>query len=401
VSIKSDVLKDDASSFVPSHTMSHPPSPRDTHPPTSTMSEFDSLSDSEWLDISSSRDSDEESLSDHDSDRDEISSVLRSRRSSISNDDSVTSDVEAWEGFVSDGGEEPETGMYPVAFPSPLGAEPITVGFVSGITKGEGHATAEEEEQRVKQALDQSLIGTLNNSRSSNSGPSSTSVRDLRLSFPDPLNSSKGELNRSYEDVPSPTDTAISASTDLDAHAHAPLVAESPLLEDPDLSKITSVIQNQHHEAQQTELEQKDALTIVLYGSSSEVKWRFLQELIQKAMITSGYVFVSKLRENEQTQSVQLVRSSEKSLPFFSVIHIHDRTARDATIGAIVSIVLYLYFYLLHHFLLLDNLRIHLRRPNILPWPSYTCQLRSFLFFHGIPPTFPLLFPPLQTWTRR
>src|SRR6266545_2227583 len=158
------------------------------------MSELDINSDSDWLDISSGRDSDDNvSLSDQDSDHDEINSVPRSRRSSFSTESSMGGDVEAWEGFVSDSGDEIAhalNGMYSVTSPSATRAEPLAVRPVPDVTETFDLATAEED-KRVKEALDQSFIGTLSASRSSSAGmhnsSTHTSLRDLRLSFPDPL----------------------------------------------------------------------------------------------------------------------------------------------------------------------------------------------------------------------
>ena len=70
------------------------------------MSEFDSLSDSDWLDISSGHSDDNVSISSQDSNHGEISSIPHSRRSSISVASSMNSEVEASEGFVSDNSDE-------------------------------------------------------------------------------------------------------------------------------------------------------------------------------------------------------------------------------------------------------------------------------------------------------
>ncbi|KAF9477933.1 hypothetical protein BDN70DRAFT_896145 [Pholiota conissans] len=297
------------------------PRPSPAHMP--PLPDLDNLSDSDWLDIASGRDSDDnDSLSD--SDRDEISSLPRSRRSSISNDDSMSSDVEAWEGFVSDAGEEHVTGMYPMPLPSPPGAEPV---FIPGPTDSAVDPAIAEEEQRVREALDQSFVGTLSASRSSTGAGTSThtSIRDLRLSFPDPLTSSRNDLNRSFETVSSPTETSVTCSTDADSQVAepAPLTVGAPLLEDPGLF-ITPAVQHQHHEvAQHIE---DNALDIVLYGSSSEVKWKFLQDLIEKAAITSGHVLMDSFREDAQTQTLRLIKDTEGFTPFFNVINASDRT---------------------------------------------------------------------------
>ena len=317
------------SAFVPSsHTMNLS---LDVPPHPSAMSELDSLSDSDWLDIASGRDSDDnDSLSEQDSDRDEMSSLPRSRRSSISNEDSMSSDVEGWEGFVSDSGDA-VIGMYPVPLPSPLGAEPIALGDIPDNTSVTDPAISDEE-RRVKEALDQSFVGTLSSSRSS----AHTSIRDLRLSFPDPLTSSRNDLNRSYETVSSPTETIeSSAEDDTDVSEVVAPIVVPPKLEDPGLF-TTPVVRHQHPEA--PTIEHKEALEIVLYGSSSEIKWKILQQLIEKAAVTSGHVLADDLRESTLAQSLSLVRPSGSHTPFFDVIHVSDRTTECAQLET-VSII--------------------------------------------------------------
>lgn len=314
------------------------------------MSELDTLSDSDWLDIASGRDSDDnDSLSEQDSDRDEMSSLPRSRRSSISNEDSMSSDVEAWEGFVSDSGEA-VIGMYPVPLPSPLGAEPIALGDIPDNTSVADPALSDEE-RRVKEALDQSFVGTLNSSRSS----AHTSIRDLRLSFPDPLTSSRNDLNRSYETVSSPTETMESSAED---DTNVPTVVAPnvipPQVGDPGLF-TTPVVQHQHQEA--PIIEHKEALEIVLYGSSSEIKWKFLQQLIEKAAMSSGHVLTDSLRESTQAQSLSLVSPSGSRTPFFDIIDVSDRTTERAKLETVSIVAMgpffslsYYFYFLLGHF---------------------------------------------------
>lgn len=326
-------------------------------PLSSLMSELDSLSDSDWLDIASGRDSeDNDSLSDQESsDRDEISSMPRSRRSSISNDDSLSSDVEAWEGFVSDSGDESSEaviGMYPASIPSPLGAEPIAIGFDPSMPQANLEVT-EEEDKRVREALDQSFVGTLNaSSRLVNASavahPQSahTSIRDLRLSFPDPLTSSRDELNRSYETVASPTETSISSSTDNDNDETVPehSLSTFPPIEDPGLLSTTPEVQ--HHEVQHPEFEEKTAadLEIVLYGTSSEVKWRFVQDLIQHAAIAPEGVDLNGLRgKDERFQGLRFIKSN-KVTDFFDAVDVFDRTdSALANVGVVSCTVIFFF----------------------------------------------------------
>ncbi|KAF8910652.1 hypothetical protein CPB84DRAFT_1764270 [Gymnopilus junonius] len=258
----------------------------------------------------------------------------------------MSSDVEAWEGFVSDVGDEAQeavTGMYPVPLPSALGAEPIAIGLDPSAEQSIDPAVAEED-QRVREALDQSFVGTLSASRSSPTGsghlPSNhTSIRDLRLSFPDPLSSSRDELNRSYEAVSSPTvssstENSVNASTDDDVNIaeRTEPAALSPLVEDPGLPFITPEVL--HHEVDRVEADEKRAeLEIVLYGSSSEIKWKFVQGLIQKAALTSGYLLDANFRENEPLESLRLIKKADSVASFFNVVKVHDRTVHGAKVN--------------------------------------------------------------------
>ncbi|KAJ3517934.1 hypothetical protein NLJ89_g182 [Agrocybe chaxingu] len=281
-------------------------------PTPSPMSELDAFSDSEWLDVTASRDSDDnDSLTDQDSDHDDLASMPRSRRSSFSSESAMNSDVDAWEGFVSDSGDEVAPDTYPVPPPAAPGAEPIAVGFNPTATEAVDPAVAEED-QRVKEALDQSFVGTLSASRSSTGGHLSsthTSIRDLRLSFPDPL--TKTTSSSTTEDEVEPPQTA------------APIITPPPL-EDPGLLSTTPEIQ--HHEVGHFESEDRKELEVVLYGAPSGIKWRFVQELVRKALVNSGYDFINNLRDDEQIQTLRLVRKSDDAAPFFDMITVHDRT---------------------------------------------------------------------------
>ncbi|KAF7327746.1 hypothetical protein MKEN_00354200 [Mycena kentingensis (nom. inval.)] len=146
-------------------------------------------SDSEWLDLAvPDSDSDtSSSLSDSDNEHNSDSiSLPPSRRSSISIPSDADGEIEAWEGFADDE-DAPSEHVPP------------------------------EEDVVVKAGLEQSLVGTLSASRSSSAGISTVhnSLRDLRLSFPDPISSSRDELNRSYEAVDAPKDEATGTMDDV------------------------------------------------------------------------------------------------------------------------------------------------------------------------------------------
>ncbi|KAF9003931.1 hypothetical protein BDQ17DRAFT_1355148 [Cyathus striatus] len=306
------------------------------------MSEIDPFSDSEWLDIASSRDfsSDNDSLSSDDTDHDEIDSHVHSRRSSMSLGSSRDGEVDAWEGLIEDTEDEAvaaaqlETGMYPIPVPLPSDADRaeslssiIPAGFIPDIEQP-------EEDQRVKDALDQSLIGTLSASRSSSgSAPGlnsiHTSIRDLRLSFPDPLSSSRNELTRSYDDV-SPDDAGLSTSTDNEPETDVPTahssVAELPLPERDSVSiHLTTEVPIHVHKVKEYP---KAGLDIVLYGASSAIKWSFVQEIVSKAAKVSGQTVIDTLEYvNGPVQALRLQKSSPSSASVLTdYILVHDRT---------------------------------------------------------------------------
>jgi hypothetical protein len=185
------------------------------------MSELDSLSDNEWLEISSNQ-SDNDSLSDS-SRSSGLPSEPPSRRSSISIGSSVDGQIDAWEGFADDNFSGPEE-LVPHA-------DPEAANVPAAEQAGPPMPDSVAEEQFVNAALEQSLVGTLSASRSSSLGVSGTvhnSLRDLRLSFPDPITSSRDELNRSYEAVSSSEAHCIT-----DDDSNSPMTTEFPGNEPP------------------------------------------------------------------------------------------------------------------------------------------------------------------------
>lgn len=260
-----------------------------------------------------------------------------SRRSSISIASSMNSEVEAWEGFVSENGDQvpdahPEAviGMYHAPLHSALEAESIAVGVIPDVNEHSAAAPeVDDEDRRVKDALDQSFIGTLSASRSSTTSShfssTHTSIHDLRLSFPDPLTSSHDELNASYQAVSS-TDTSA-PSTDDDAHelATASMISSS-LSEDPGMTTTTPEVRH-HGDQRLLDFTEKSQLEIVLYGASSDIKWHFIQELVQKAAANSGHILGNPLQSGVEVQTIRLYKDSNAfQTPFFSAVTVHDRT---------------------------------------------------------------------------
>ncbi|KAF5359398.1 hypothetical protein D9756_003398 [Leucocoprinus leucothites] len=284
------------------------------------MSELDSLSDSDWLDISSRTSDDNDSVSSHDG----LSSRPLSRRSSVSFGSSHESEVEAWEGFVEESGDESalESGMCIV--------RPLTAGVSESTPAGtipdiSAHDPADD--QRVKEALDQSIVGTLSASRTSTTGHSShNSIRDLRLSFPDPLTSSRDQLNRSYQEVPD--SETLSATNDADTTISLSDSGLSSSEHEPEGAAITS--QGPHHEVTQQDNNNTNiGLDVILYGSSSPIKWSFVQDLIQKAANFSGNVVLSTLDPSAgPVQTLEL--RCEKDNSILTSITVHDCTNDNA-----------------------------------------------------------------------
>ncbi|KAJ3864109.1 hypothetical protein EV359DRAFT_41720 [Lentinula novae-zelandiae] len=223
------------------------------------LSENDNFSDSDWLEIASNRESDTESVSSNNG----AASSSHSRRSSISTDSSRSGDVEAWEGFLEEITDEVEAKINEFN-PTNPDNEQSTSPFID---LDEDHV----EERRVRDGLNQSLTSTLGASRIS-SHPSTVhnSLRDLRLSFPDPLSSSHDELNRSYDRVSS-SEAASAALTE--ALIRDPGLPPTP--EAPDQNALPSI---QIHSAVRS-----SNLQVVLYGTS--LRWSFVDELLRKAIV--------------------------------------------------------------------------------------------------------------------
>jgi hypothetical protein len=235
-----------------------PPSltPTDVHD--NGPSEIDSVSDSDWLDISASEDAG--SIGIPESDRDEAGDRPLSRRSFSSHSSSRDDDVDIWEGLVES--TDDEVLEEPTEFS--LGPSPLAR---SSFTCADGHSA---EERRVEDALNQSMVSTLSTSRASSMSASGTTnhptnrARDLRLSFPDPLSSSKDELIRSPEELLFPPPIIADAPppsefSDDEEPTNLPPSAPSYLF------KLPTVV-----------------FEIYLYGTPPERKWSIVECLMGK-----------------------------------------------------------------------------------------------------------------------
>ncbi|KAF8920327.1 hypothetical protein CPB85DRAFT_1274616, partial [Mucidula mucida] len=225
----------------------------------------DGLSDSDWLDIATNRESDDnDSVSSRDSDvHDGVPSLPLSRRSSL--------------------------GRRHHPWP-PRASDPAIDGPILSPVFDLGIDEQEIEERRLRDALDQSMISTLGSSRSG-SLPSTVhnSIRDLRLSFPDPLTSSRDELSSSYDNVSSSVQN-ISPSPEI--------VDNSPVPESPALGPVSLLPQETAKEPgpipipvsseQGNSLSLQSSYGIKLYGTPSSIKWTFVYQLMQSSCQKKG-----------------------------------------------------------------------------------------------------------------
>ncbi|KAG6820946.1 hypothetical protein H0H93_009182 [Arthromyces matolae] len=296
------------------------------------MSEFDALSDSDWLDIASNRESDDtDSVISADSHCSEDAGLIPlSRRSSMSIGSSREGEVDAWEGFLEESSEDEVQSIIPETVASPVTAVMIEYPMPwsnSDTTDGTAHDPFEE--QRVNEALDQSMMSTLSASRSSATS-THASLRDLRLSFPDPLTSStpsRNELNSSYEGV-SLCDAMVDAdlTTDGSSNINCTNVSLLPLsgedtAEDPGALKSTPVVTGE------TFKEEQPLFEVVLYGSPSSIKWSFVLSLVEKAAgaLVSDHGFVEVTFNADQATRCLQIRS-EVDVNVNHVVSVYDRT---------------------------------------------------------------------------
>lgn len=237
--------------------MVNPPlslTPTDIHD--NSLSELESISDSDWLDISASEDAG--SIGIPESDRDEAEDRPLSRRSYSSRSSSRDGDVDIWEGLVETTDDEvlEEPPEFPLR-PSPLSQSSFSLTDV--------HSA---EERRVEDALNQSMVSTLSTSRASSVSASGITnhppsrARDLRLSFPDPLSGSKDDLLRSHEVLcPSPTTVDPPQLSELSDDEELPNTPVSS----PSYLKLSN-----------------PEFEIYLYGTPPQRKWSIVENLLEK-----------------------------------------------------------------------------------------------------------------------
>ena len=260
----------------------------------SSLSEFENLSDSDWLDVASSRASeDDDSLTGfEDSDRDDVDGRPESRYSYTSYSSS-RDEVVAWEGLI-DENSDLET-------PLPLAdrAE-LTDSLATDLARPPSpQADEDPEDERVKAALDQSMISTLSSSRSNSLANSvQTSLGNstrLLLSFPDPTTSRPQSLSTSYEDL---SHSEAKEHTKDDVSTYADAVTAEPA-EDPGLHPTPVVPAEDAHDQDPVIAASrvKPDLRVVLYGASPLVKGTLVQMLLDKLALSTGLVRAQRVNE--------------------------------------------------------------------------------------------------------
>ncbi|KAF9223421.1 hypothetical protein BS17DRAFT_808851 [Gyrodon lividus] len=303
------------------------PATMSNHTEYSAISEPESLSDSDWLDIASTdkeSDDNDSICSSRGTDHERLFSRSRSRRSSLSCGSSRDGDVDAWEGLIEDSADE---GMPNDILGPPSAHVPLVSQGVGSSNMGSTEETSPED-LRVKEGLDQSMISTLSSSRSSSLHASTVhnSLRDLRLSFPDPITSSREELlNTSYEDIQSPSDTTSSAT-------NPDITIDFQQTEDEEMLSASQVLppQSERPDVKSVPTSIGPELKVFLYGLPSPFKWSLIDNLLQKVVYGAGLTTTTDL-ENIQGSVRQLVVTghSKRDRSFPRIITVVDKTLQQ------------------------------------------------------------------------
>jgi hypothetical protein len=285
--------------------------PTDIHD--NSLSELESISDSDWLDISASEDAG--SIGIPESDRDETEDRPLSRRSYSSRSSSRDGDVDIWEGLVETTDDEAleEPPEFPLR-PSPLSQSSFSLTDV--------HSA---EERRVEDALNQSMVSTLSTSRTSSVSASGTTnhtpsrARDLRLSFPDPLSGSKDDLLRSHEVL------CLSPTT-----VDHPQLSE---LSDDEEPPNTPVSSSSYLQLSPAEFE------IYLYGTPPERKWSIIESLLEKWGNTLNFVVSKRHSQSKYTSTYWLhPKGNLHRLSLGYAVSVIDNTEDQSMVGVILLI---------------------------------------------------------------
>ena len=173
------------------------------------------------------------------------------------------------------------------------------------------------EDQRVKEALDQSMVSTLSTSRSGSFGRSSmTSSRpskDIRLSFPDPIASTTDDIRRSYEELDaSATRRSRSRRNSHDDQVPAEVAPESESITD---LCVSSTQELSPRDSIPSAIVTATDLFIVLYGFSIGDKLNLVDRLLRSHSTGSGLQLIDTIRVHppcSQVLAIRELRSSDK-----------------------------------------------------------------------------------------
>ena len=293
----------------------------------SIHSELGDLSDSDWLDIASSRVSeDDDSVVGFDSDREDADGRPFSRHSFSSLASSSDEVVEGWEGLIEDSADEaPFAGVEPSTdLNHPVDA------LLSDPTLP-ADAAEDPEDERVKAALDQSMISTLSSSRSNSLANSlQTSIvhstRSLRLSFPDPTTSRPDSLSTSFEELP-PSDTHHATSEDGNVvSANSGTTADPLRVPSPEPAAQAAVPQKI---SKGLALPTKTTFTVVLYGSSLASKMFFVDMLLEKWALGSKLATAEKVSVTPRTIVYTLKGVNADGHSLERAVTVVDKTGSD------------------------------------------------------------------------
>ena len=229
----------------------------------------------------------------------------------------------------------PWIGPHPTDDDEPLDHPPAVLSERSDDLAQEPASTEQDnlEDQKVKEALDQSMVSTLSTSRSGSFGRSSvTSLRprkDIRLSFPDPITSTTDDIRRSYEELDAsanrPRSRRNSNPNGDRGPAEAPLESESIT----DLC-VSSTQELSPHDSIPPEIVNAADLFIVLYGFSIGNKLNLIDKLLRSHSMGSGLELIDSIQVHPPCPQVLAVRELRSPNKFSGisprVITVIDKT---------------------------------------------------------------------------
>jgi hypothetical protein len=231
-------------------------------------------------------------------------------------------DVEAWEGFAEDSADElvAHDDLIGLSIPPTLPPALRTAAVPLEETLTVPRDVMAERD--IKASLDQSTTGTLSASRSSSSGghasTAQNSIRDLRLSFPDPLTSSRDELNTTYEGASSSETTS---EGDVAPPASTRAVDPGPSAT-PEVLNI--VVSKYRRSVVRADLE------IVLYGVSTAARWSVVDDILEKAAVGASITLTPPLKISEEySRLLQIDGPREAIASFPKVVAVIDRTSDE------------------------------------------------------------------------